>query len=313
MDYNLNTGYSNDGRTSTTQSASRRVNSYQLRTRELELSESDAPVYMGIVNVTPDSFPDGGKYFRPDFNPTAAVDAALRLEDEGARIIDLGAESTRPGAVPVSLEDELRRLEPVLERLEGRLEAPLSVDTYKSQTAESALQRGVEIINDVTGGTDPAMREVWAKYQPGVVVMHHKPGLLGAFDPGASNSNGQRETPDKPETASKELVAPDSFYKDVIEEVYLELERRLNLVLESGLPKEKIALDVGIGFGKTFRDNWALVENIREFHNLGCPLVVGVSRKRFLNFSDDKTSEVGSRLVDQGVQILRVHKIPARR
>lgn len=283
---------------------------YQLRNRTLELTESEAPVYMGIVNVTPDSFSDGGQFFQDDFNPLLAVDAALRLEDEGAGIIDIGAESTRPGSTPTPLDEELRRLEPVLERLEGRLDVPLSVDTYKFQTAEAALERGAQIINDVTGGTDPAMREVWAKYQPGVVVMHHKPGLLGAFQP--EEANNALQFANTPESGRAPIVAPDSFYRDVIEEVYCELERRLTLVLEAGLPKEKIALDVGIGFGKTFRDNWSLVENIREFHNLGCPLVVGVSRKRFLNFSDEKTAEVGRRLIDQGVQILRVHRIPPK-
>ncbi len=254
------------------------------------LDLSRPPLYMAIVNVTPDSSSDGGKYYSDDYNPSNAVDAALRLEDQGAGIIDIGGESTRPAAVSVSLDEELRRIEPVLEQLDGRLEIPISIDTYKFQVAISALDRGAKIVNDVTGGTDVAMREVWAKYQPAVVIMHHLPGMFGASVP---PQHGQK-----------------SFYKDVIEEVYQELENRLNSAVKAGLPKKNIALDVGIGFGKTPQDNWALLDNIREFHNLGCPLVVGVSRKRFLNFSDEKTAEVGKKMVDSGVQILRVHKIP---
>lgn len=252
------------------------------------------PVYMAIVNATPDSFSDGGAYFSEDYNPIKAVDAALTLEDQGADIIDLGGESTRPAAASVSLEEELRRLEPVLEKLDGRLEIPLSVDTYKYQVAQSALERGAAIINDVTGGTDPLMRAVWSAFQPGVIIMHHLPGLLGGA--GTSKNAAQQ--------------ASQSNYRDVVEEVYEELQRRRDAAIQDGLPKENIALDVGIGFGKTEKDNWALLENIHEFHSLNCPLVVGVSRKRFINFSDEKTVEIGKRLIDQGVQILRVHKLP---
>ena len=277
------------------------------------LTNADLPVYMGIVNATPDSFSDGGKYFSDDYNPVKAVDAALTLEDQGAGIIDLGGESTRPNAAPVSLEEELRRLEPILERLDGRLSIPLSVDTYKPQVAQSALERGAAIINDIFGGTDPAMREVWRRFQPGVVIMHHKVLV----------STNSKNAPVNPFPASEELreksqdsstayclLPTASYYKDVVQEVLEELERRRDAAIQDGLPKENISLDVGIGFGKTAQDNWTLIDNISEFHSLGCPLVVGVSRKRFLNFSDEKTAEVGKRLADNGVQILRVHKLP---
>ena len=268
------------------------------------LTNAELPVYMGIVNATPDSFSDGGKYFSEDYNPVKAVDAALTLEDQGAGIIDLGGESTRPNAAPVSLEEELRRLEPVLERLDGRLSIPLSVDTYKPQVAQSALERGAAIINDIFGGTDPAMREVWRQFQPGVVIMHNKVLV----------STNSENAPVNPFPDPKQLATRNSqlatYYKDVVQEVWEELERRRDAAIQDGLPKENISLDVGIGFGKTAQDNWALIDNISEFHSLGCPLVVGVSRKRFLNFSDEKTAEVGKRLADNGVQILRVHKLP---
>lgn len=261
------------------------------------LTNAELPVYMGIVNATPDSFSDGGKFFSEDYNPVKAVDAALTLEDQGAGIIDLGGESTRPNAAPVSLEEELRRLEPILERLDGRLAVPLSVDTYKPQVAQSALERGAAIINDIFGGTDPAMREVWSRFQPGVVIMHNKVLV-------STNSENAPVNP----FPNQRLAA--SYYTDVVQEVWEELERRRDAAIQDGLPKENISLDVGIGFGKTAQDNWALIDNISEFHSLGCPLVVGVSRKRFLNFSDEKTAEVGKRLADNGVQILRVHKLP---
>ena len=275
------------------------------------LTNAELPVYMGIVNATPDSFSDGGKYFSEDYNPVKAVDAALMLEDQGAGIIDLGGESTRPNAAPVSLEEELRRLEPVLERLDGRLAVPLSVDTYKPQVAQSALERGAAIINDIFGGTDPAMREVWRRFQPGVVIMHNKVLLPGksAVNPFPTSEELRDKNQDS-STAYCLLPTASSYYKDVVREVWEELERRRDAAIQDGLPKENISLDVGIGFGKTAQDNWTLIDNISEFHSLGCPLLVGVSRKRFLNFSDEKTAEVGKRLADNGVQILRVHKLP---
>ncbi|MBR5161317.1 MAG: dihydropteroate synthase [Thermoguttaceae bacterium] len=288
------------------------------------LTNAELPVYMGIVNATPDSFSDGGKYFSEDYNPVKAVDAALTLEDQGAGIIDLGGESTRPNAAPVSLEEELRRLEPILERLDGRLAVPLSVDTYKPQVAQSALERGAAIINDIFGGTDPAMREAWRRFQPGVVIMHHKVLVstnsenapvnpFPASDELSQATNGSgfgqaRGSADWERRLAASQLA--TYYKDVVQEVWEELERRRDAAIQDGLPKENISLDVGIGFGKTAQDNWTLIDNISEFHSLGCPLVVGVSRKRFLNFSDEKTAEVGKRLADNGVQILRVHKLP---
>ncbi|MBR5709176.1 MAG: dihydropteroate synthase family protein [Thermoguttaceae bacterium] len=276
------------------------------------LTNAELPVYMGIVNATPDSFSDGGKYFSEDYSPVKAVDAALTLEDQGAGIIDLGGESTRPNAAPVSLEEELRRLEPVLERLDGRLAVPLSVDTYKPQVAQSALERGAAIINDIFGGTDPAMREVWRRFQPGVVIMHNKVLISTNSENAPVNPFPNSEAAGKNQDSSTAycLMSTASYYKDVVQEVWEELERRRDAAIQDGLPKENISLDVGIGFGKTAQDNWTLIDNISEFHSLGCPLVVGVSRKRFLNFSDEKTAEVGKRLADNGVQILRVHKLP---
>lgn len=246
------------------------------------------PAVMGIVNVTPDSFSDGGRYVETE----AAVAHALRLVADGAAILDIGGESTRPGAQPVSAEEELRRVLPVIERLAGEIEVPISIDTSKAVVASQALAAGASIVNDVTGCEgDPEMLGVVAAGECGVCVMH----MLGT----------PRDMQKNPR------------YDEVVAEVKAYLASRRDVLEAAGIPRESITLDPGIGFGKTFEHNLELLRRIDEFHELGCPLLVGHSRKRFLGeiLGDpeaDRTAAtvgVAMHLASAGVQVIRVHDV----
>jgi len=240
---------------------------------------------MGIVNVTPDSFSDGGRFFEP----SSAVGHALRLIAAGADIIDLGGESTRPGSDGISAEEELRRILPVLRQLrKSQPEVPISVDTTKAEVAREVLAEGADIINDVSGLSDPEMIAVLRETGAGYCLMH---------------------TQGVPKT-----MQDDPQYDDVVAEVFGFLQDRRAMMIESGIVPEAIAIDPGLGFGKTVEHNWQLVDNIGCFQRLGAPILVGHSRKRFIaeRFSD---REVGTRLVsrhliDGGVHILRAHGVP---
>jgi dihydropteroate synthase len=243
---------------------------------------------MGIVNVTPDSFSDGGLFL----DAQAAVDHALQLVDEGADILDVGGESTRPYSEPVGEREELRRVLPVLEALVRQTEIPLSIDTSKSAVAREALQLGAQIVNDVTGLTgDPRMLETALEHSAAVCAMH------------------MQGTPQTMQDAPA--------YEDVVAEVYLFLQHRREALLASGVAPGRICLDPGIGFGKTHQHNLTLLANCHRFHGLGCPVLVGASRKGFVakvlgNKETDRlygTIGVALRLAAQGVQILRVHDI----
>ncbi len=267
-----------------------RATSWQLRTTTL--SFGPLPALMGIVNVTPDSFSDGGRFFAQD----AAVDQALRLVAEGADILDIGGESTRPNAEPVPAEEELRRVVPVIERLAAETKVPLSIDTSKASVAEAAITAGVEIINDVTGlEGDPAMLALAATSGAGICAMH------------------MRGTP--------QTMQDDPQYKNVVDEILEYLRRRRDALLAAGISPARICLDPGIGFGKTHRHNLALVTHFEKFHALGCPLLAGHSRKGFVaNIIGDKTADrtagtigVSLALARAGAQILRVHDIAATR
>jgi dihydropteroate synthase len=247
---------------------------------------------MGIVNVTPDSFSDGGRYLDVDH----AVDHALHLEAEGAAILDIGGESTRPGAEPVSIDDELRRVVPVIERLVGRVSAPISIDTQKSGVARAALDAGAELVNDVSAGVaDPAMSEVVAGAGAGVCLMH------------------MRGTP--------ATMQRDPCYEDVVAEVADFLASRRDAFLRAGVDRERICLDPGIGFGKTTQHNLVLCRRIGELHRLGQPILVGHSRKRFLgevlgDSNRDRTAATAGAAIAlalAGVQVLRVHDVAAVR
>jgi dihydropteroate synthase len=247
---------------------------------------------MGIVNVTPDSFSDGGRFF----DPAAAVEHGLRLAAEGADLLDVGGESTRPGAAPVDTDEELRRIMPVVASLCEQTTVPVSIDTCKVAVAREALAAGAEAINDVTALTaDPDMPELAAASACGVCAMH------------------MQGTP--------RTMQEDPIYADVVEEVFSYLRDRRDALLAAGIEQARLALDPGIGFGKNVGHNLALLRNIARFHALGCPLVVGPSRKRFIAHvlgdpSADRTpGTIGIclSLARQGVQVLRVHDVAAVR
>jgi dihydropteroate synthase len=270
---------------------SARATSWRLRTRTLEFGPR--PLLMGIVNVTPDSFSDGGQYY----DSKAAISHALRLLAEGADILDIGGESTRPYATPVSAEEELRRVLPVIEAvLQSQPAAVLSIDTSKAPVAKAALAAGVEIINDVTGTSgDPAMIEVAVASGAGVCAMHMQ-----------GNPQSMQDNP---------------FYDDVVDEIYAYLCERRDALTAAGIDRQRICLDPGIGFGKTHEHNITLMANCRRFHDLGCPLLVGHSRKAFIgkligNKEADRTAgTIGGALAlaRQGVQVIRVHDVAAIR
>ncbi len=250
------------------------------------------PLIMGILNTTPDSFSDGGKYTNVDL----AVEHGLRLAAEGADILDIGGESTRPGAQPVTVEEELQRVIPVIERLKGLIKIPLSIDTSKSEVANQALKFGAQIVNDISGlRFDPRMIDVCCKTSCGVICMH----IQGT-----------------PQTMQ---AAPQ--YQNVVEELCEDFIARLDSLERAGLPRERIVIDPGIGFGKTADHNLEILSNIARFRELGRPVLIGHSRKRFLQKVlgqklDERlfgTVGVSISLANQHVDILRVHDVAANR
>jgi dihydropteroate synthase len=256
--------------------------------RSLTLRLSGRPLLMGIVNVTPDSFSDGGRFF----NPEAAVEHALRLAEEGAEILDVGGESTRPGNLPVEAGEQLRRVLPVIEAVTRRSSLPISIDTSSAEVAREAIAAGAQIINDITGlAGDPAMIEVAASSQAGVCAMH------------------MQGTP--------QTMQHDPHYGDVVQEVRDYLAARRDALEAAGISRQRIALDPGIGFGKRTAHNLALLSSAWRLHELGCPVLVGHSRKGFLQkvIGDPKadplygTIGVALALARQGVQIIRVHDV----
>src|SRR5689334_13124813 len=225
---------------------------WQLRTQAL--TGGRVPLLMGIVNVTPDSFSDGGKFL----DNQAAIEHGLKLLDEGAAILDIGGESTRPYSTPVSIQEELSRVIPVVEALHrARPDAILSIDTSKSAVACAAIAAGAEIINDVTGLTgDPAMIAVAKETRAGVCAMH------------------MQGTP--------QTMQDNPTYADIVAEIHDYLRQRRDALLAAGIERERICLDPGIGFGKTHEHNVTLMANCHRFHDLGQPLLVGHSRKGFI-------------------------------
>ncbi len=246
------------------------------------------PSVMGVVNVTPDSFSDGGVNLRP----ADAVAAARRMLREGAAIVDVGGESTRPGSEGVSLDEELRRVVPVLEALAG--EVPVSIDTAKAEVARRAVELGALLVNDVTAlRGDPRMATVVAEGGPYLCLMH------------------MRGTP--------RTMQHDPRYDDVVSEVAAFLEERLRLATSAGIPEERICLDPGIGFGKTVEQNFELVRRLDVLLRLGRPIVVGFSRKSSLGrILGDATATQGPlpasiaaavAAYERGATILRVHDV----
>jgi dihydropteroate synthase len=242
---------------------------------------------MGILNTTPDSFSDGGRWTILE----AAVARGLELAAQGADILDVGGESTRPGAAPVSTEEELRRTIPIIERLRSRCELPISIDTYKAEVARQALGVGAEVVNDISGLTfDPEMLDVCARSDCGVICMH----IQGT-----------------PQTMQR-----NPTYADVVAEVKSQLTSRLQVLSKSGIDRERIVLDPGIGFGKTAQHNLEILAHIHEFREIGRPVLIGHSRKSFLkkilNRSVDETGGtigVAIAAAMQGADLLRVHDV----
>jgi dihydropteroate synthase len=246
------------------------------------------PLVMGILNVTPDSFSDGGRHLACE----AAVAAALAMEADGADILDIGGESTRPYSDPVSAEEELRRVVPVIERLREKLRIPISIDTSKASVASAAIAAGAEIINDVTGlEGDAKMVEVAAQSGVGVCVMH------------------MQGTP--------QTMQDDPCYENVVEEIADYLRQRLDWCVARGIDASKICLDPGVGFGKTHEHNLELVRSVARFGRLGRPILIGHSRKGFVGkVLGDKTVDrdagtlgVTLAVAAQGASVVRVHAV----
>ena len=243
---------------------------------------------MGVVNVTPDSFSDGGRFLEP----SAAIARGIELVERGAEIVDVGGESTRPGASPVSEAEELRRIMPVIEGLAACLRAPISVDTMKVEVARRALEAGASIVNDVGANrTDPAMWQLVAKTGAAYVCMH----MQG--NPATMQLNPK--------------------YKDVVREVGDFFKDRLGALEENGVSSEQIILDPGIGFGKTIEHNMLLLAGLKAFKRFDRPVAIGVSRKAFLARAQsvDTPGRLPAGLacaclaVEAGVQVVRAHDV----
>ncbi len=255
--------------------------------------KSRSVLVMGILNTTPDSFSDGGRFTDEE----VAIAYAVSMAEQGADVVDVGGESTRPGAEPITVDEELSRVVPVVERLVRTLRIPISVDTCKADVAEAALEAGARIVNDVTAlRGDPRMAKVVRRYNAGLVLMH----MLGT-----------------PAT-----MQSDPHYEDVVLEVRGFLAERLCVALDAGIPRERVVLDPGIGFGKKLEHNLELIRRVGELRELGQPLLVGPSRKRFIGEALDLpvterregTLVACAIAVANGADAVRVHDVgPVRR
>lgn len=258
------------------------------RARQFEYVFPRPTLVMGVVNVTPDSFSDGGRFLRPE----AAVAHALELAGQGADLLDIGGESTRPGAEPVSEAEELRRVMPVIERLAATVNIPISIDTTKPATARAALQAGASIINDVAANRPAdAMWKIAAEFRAGYICMH---------------AQGTPQT-----------MQVNPVYADVVREVGDFFRERLASLGASGVAAEQVVLDVGIGFGKALEHNLQLLANLESFTTMARPLLIGVSRKSFIGklLGADVAARLPASLacaslaVAGGVQIIRTHDV----
>lgn len=258
------------------------------------IASKKAPLIMGVVNVTPDSFSDGGAFLNTD----KAITHALQLIEEGVDILDIGGESTRPEAVPVMPEEEQERILPVIEGLKKRgVTAPISVDTRHATTMQSVIDVGVDIINDISALThDPESLDVISKAQIPVMLMH------------------MQGTP--------ETMQARPQYDDVVQEIFEYLQQRIETCLAAGVKHENIVCDPGIGFGKTLEDNLKILKNLNKFHELKCPILLGASRKSFIekicpDTPADKrlAGSIAAAIqgLEQDVQIFRVHDVAETR
>ncbi len=244
---------------------------------------------MGVLNVTPDSFSDGGKFF----DSKKAIEAALAMEAAGADILDIGGESTRPGSGGTSANDELARVLPVLKALHGRIKIPISIDTRKSAVAEAALAAGAEIVNDVTGlRADPEIAAVARRHRAPLILMHMR---------------GEPHT-----------MQTSPFARNAVRDVVSGLKRSIAIARRAGIPKSQIIVDPGIGFGKSFQQNYELIARLPELARLGLPILIGTSRKGFLGQTlDDKppeeriwgTAATVAASILAGAHMIRVHDV----
>lgn len=247
------------------------------------------PHLMGILNVTPDSFSDGGRHY----GVADAVQAALAMVEQGVSLLDIGGESTRPGATEVPVDEEIRRIEPVIEAIRAETCAAISIDTRKAVVAEAALAAGANLVNDVSGFTfDAGLAPLCAETGTPVCIMH---------------AQGDPAT-----------MQQDPHYDDVLLDVYDFLSAQVDRLVAAGLPRGQIVIDPGIGFGKTQAHNLTLLRNLSLFHGIGCAILLGISRKRFIGtIGREPLAEarapgsisVGLAGLAQGVQILRVHDV----
>jgi dihydropteroate synthase len=257
--------------------------------RRHNLTRSRLPLLMGILNVTPDSFSDGGRYDLPEL----AVEQASLLQEQGASILDIGGESTRPGADPVTLDEELRRTIPVIQRLARELTVPISIDTTKAEVARQALDAGAQIVNDISGLTfDPQMLDVCREYDAGICLMHIQ--------------------------GTPQTMQLNPAYGNVVQEVTEFLQQQVDRCLMAGILPERICVDPGIGFGKTADHNLELLRAVPKLQQaIQRPVLIGHSRKRFLSKILGRPVEerlagtigVSIALAAAGVDILRIHDV----
>ncbi|HIJ59613.1 MAG TPA: dihydropteroate synthase [Nitrospirae bacterium] len=250
---------------------------------------SQRPLVMGILNVTPDSFSDGGLYY----NFRIAIEHALSMAEQGADIIDIGGESTRPGAEPVSIEQEIERTIPVIKELSKHISIPISIDTYKAEVAKRAIDAGASIVNDISGLTfDKDMVKIVAKNNTPVIIMHIK--------------GRPKDMQNKPE------------YKALIPELLDFFRERISFALEAGVKEENIIIDPGIGFGKTFDHNLEIIDRLSEFKVFQRPIAIGLSRKAFIsailgnlppNDRLEGTISATAIALYNGADIVRVHDV----
>ena len=256
---------------------------WKLKHREISLGERTA--LMGVLNITPDSFSDGGKYAEPD----RAFARALELEEQGADILDVGAESTRPGSERISVAEEVRRLIPVLKRLKGRLTIPISVDTYKGEVAERALDLGAEIINDPSGLTmEPQLARVVSNFDAGLIINHMR---------------------GRPETWAKLAPMPDPMAA-----IVRDLEAAVSRARHVGIDKTRLVIDPGLGFGKRKEQNSLILGRLGQLAALELPILVGPSRKLFLAHESGAETEFATAGavaagVLAGAHLVRVHQV----
>ncbi len=242
---------------------------------------------MGILNVTPDSFHDGGRYSSEE----NAVERALEMEENGADIIDIGGESTRPGSERISVEEELERVIPVIRELVPKINVPISIDTYKPEVAEEAVKAGADIVNDVFGLRKESMAEKVAELDVPVIIMHMQ-----------GKPKDMQENPE---------------YDDVVNDISSFFHERIEVAKEAGIKEENIIIDPGIGFGKELEHNLEILDRLDEFDSLGYPVLLGASRKSFLGEILGKKSEerlsgslaVAALAVEKNVSVLRVHDV----